>query len=71
MPSIFHSARLPPEQPTIDINYDIIQANKHESISIPHSKEQFGAARQAAIESNSQRSNINTGNEQRQDRYRR
>lgn len=38
-----------------EVNFDTLQANKHESANIPHMKEQFESAKKAAIESNSQR----------------
>jgi hypothetical protein len=38
-----------------EINFDVLQANKHETANIPHIKEQFESARKAAIESNSMR----------------
>jgi hypothetical protein len=38
-----------------EVNFDTLQANKHETANIPHIKEQFESARQAAIESNSLR----------------
>jgi hypothetical protein len=38
-----------------EVNFEVLQANKHETANIPHIKEQFESARKAAIESNSQR----------------
>jgi hypothetical protein len=44
-----------PWRPIKEVNFDVLQANKHESANIPHLKEQFESARKAVIESNSQR----------------
>jgi hypothetical protein len=38
-----------------EVNFDILQANKHETANIPHIKGQFESARKAAIEFNSMR----------------
>ena len=44
-----------PWRPNRDPNFDILQALRHDSANIPHVKQQFEAARKAAIEANSHR----------------
>jgi len=49
-----------PWRPNRDPDFDILQALRHESANIPHVKQQFEAARKAAIEANAHRRKTTT-----------